>query len=701
MMQEAQELVDAGRYAEAEALYRSVVEEEPGNTEALYMLGVVRQRQGDPAEAIRLMRSASGQDPENADIHYSLGTLQMSVKAVDEARQSYLRALQIDPFHVGAHNGVAYTELSAGNYKAAEKAANLALTEDPKNVQALVYMGSARLEQGEFTKAISYLQEALNEAPEHQAAQVQLGRAFLAAGNAGFAMQCFQNAVEAQPDSGLVWDYLGTAQFANKLVAEAAQSFQRALSLGRTDPAVYRGLAECQRALGFPEQAEQTLAQAGQADASGAQQALVRAELMIARGDPRNALEILQPLNGLDADVLKARAYEQMRAFDQALGVLEPHLEGGTVTDELSLAYARLLTKSGREEEATALVDELLAQDEPPVLARLHKGFHLCRRGDAEGIDMLQQVEQEPGLSEVDQRRARKMLATTLDRLGRYEEAAGYFAALSGRLAQAVVVAGGAARANREWLEAGQSPGIPRRPAGTEMPADPVFLLAWPGSGWEWLAAGLGAHPGVMLVMDKPATQIGRRALISQPAGAEALASWTPEAAGQAMRRYWDDLKAGGLEPAGRVTLDSMWLSADMLPTLASLFPASRVIVVGREPGDMVLEWFRAGYADLEDMARTWADQQQALEQYREKLELAFIDVDGARLLQDPAAELKPLCEALGLEWDSAMDQKLNELASMTAAAGGTWRDYRAVLSAPLALASAGSENSTNQEPAS
>jgi hypothetical protein len=201
-----------------------------------------------------------------------------------------------------------------------------------------------------------------------------------------------------------------------------------------------------------------------------------------------------------------------------------------------------------------------------------------------------------------------------------------------------------------------------------------------------------------MLVMDKPATQIGRRALISQPAGVEALASWTPEAAGQAVRRYWDDLKAGGLEPAGRVTLDCMWLSADMLPTLASLFPASRVIVVGREPGDVVLEWFRAGYGDLEDMSRTWADQQQALEQYRNKLDLAFINVDGARLLQDPVAELRPLCEELGLEWDSAVDQKLDELAPMTATAGGGWRDYRDVLSAPLALASAGPENSTSQE---
>lgn len=692
MMQEAQQHLEAGEFAEAEAIYRTILAEQPGNTEAVFMLAVSRQQQGDGDEAIRLMRKAAKQDPENAQVQYTLGTLLMQARARDEARECYLRALQVDPFHVGAHNGVAYVELSAGNFTAAEKAANLALTEEPENVQALVYMGTAKLEQEEFTKAISYLQEALKHAPDHQAAQVQLGRAFLVAGNAGFAMQCFQNAAEAQPDSGVVWDYLGTAQYANGMLMDAAESFQRALSLGRTEPAVFRGLAECQRALGYTEQAEQTLKMAGSGGIGKAELALLRAELMIARGVPQNALEILQHFDGLGIDLMRARAYEQMRETDKALAAMQPRVESGEASPAARMDYARLLAKAGRDAEADAVVDDLLALDEPPAMARIYRGTRLARAGDPAGIQMLQKLEAETDLPDVDRRRVRKILASALDAEGQFDEAARYLEGLSGRLSQAYTVAGGVAAANRELRDAGSLPASERREAGDELPSDPVFLFAWPGSGWEWLAAGLGAHSGVKLVADKPATQAQRRALISEPAGRDALAEFSAEHAARAAGRYWNDLKTGGLEPGSRTTVDTLWISADMLPTLATLFPDSRVVVVNRDPEALVLEWFRAGYADLEDMAQVYADQRAGLAAYREWLDLEFIDVDGEALIAEPEAALRALVNDLGLDWESSIGERVSELARDMVPPRGTWEDYRDALQAPLAALRGDSE---------
>jgi len=693
MMHEAQQHIDAGRFAEAESIYRSLLEQEPGNAEAAYMLALARQQQGDLEESVSLMRRAVALEPDNAQVHFSLGTLLMTAKAGDEARESYLRALQIDPFHVGAHNGLAYAELTAGKYSAAENAANLALTEEPKNVQALVYLGTAKLEQKEFDKAIAYLQEALKERPDHQAAQVQLGRAFLAAGNAAFAMQCFENAANAQPDSGLVWDYLGTAQYANKMFAEAAQSFERALSLGRTVPEVFRGLAESQRALGFTEQAERTLKMASQPAVSDAELALLRAELMIARGLPQNALALLGSFKGFGIDLLRARAYEQMREFSQALQALKPHVDSGEAGNATRLEYARLLAKSGRDDEADAIVDEMLVGGNAPPLARVYKGTRLLAQDDVAGIEVLQQVEQEAGLEDVDRRRVRKILANALDREGRFSEATPYFEALSGRLSQAYTVAGGVATANHELRSAGKLPTAAQRASAADLPVDPVFLLAWPGSGWEWLAAGLGAHSAVKLVADKPATQAQRRALISEPTGREALQALTPEQAERGVRRYWNDLKTGGLEPGKRTTLDTLWLSADMLPTLATLFPASKVLVLNREPAAMVLEWFRAGYAELEGMASMYRDQRAGLAAYREWLGLEFIDVDGERLVQDPGRELRSVVSALGLEWEDGVGNRVAELAAAMIPPRGSWQDYRKVLAAPLAaLAAQGEE---------
>jgi cytochrome c-type biogenesis protein CcmH/NrfG len=688
MMEQAQEHFEAGRFAEAEALYRAAIKEDAANTEALFMLALSRRAQGDLNEALDLMARAATQDPDNVNIHYTLGTLHMSRRSVDEARNAYLKALQIDPFHVDSHNGVAFAELIAGNFSAAERAANLALTEDDRNVQALVYLGTAKLEGGDSTRAIAYLQEALKEAPGHQAAQLQLGRAFMADDKAGFAMQCFENVVQADPKFASGWEHLAQAQVSNGLVQEASQSFQQAFALGRKNEAVINGLAECEKALGNDERAAQVLEAAGQARAQGIELALTGAEYEISRGNPAAALAILDAMDDSGSEratVLRATALEQKRDEKAAVSALAPLIDGGKASPTAQLAYARLLIKTGREAEADEIIGALLAAETPPPQALMFRGFQLCRRGDENGIAMLQEIEHDDGLSEVDQRRVNRMLATSLDAAGRFDEAAGYYLRLSGRMPQVLAVAESTAKENRGLLENDTLPASAGREDADDLPADPVFLLTWPGSGWEWLAAGLGAHPGVMLVADKPDTQAKRRALINQPVGA-ALSALTPAVAGQGAARYWADLEDGGLVPGARSTVDTLWLSVDMLPTLAALFPAARVIVLNEDPRQLALEWLRAGYPELNAMAKVYMDQSAALRQYRERLNLEFIDVDGSALKQDPVSELVRLTGALKLPWDDRVGERLQGVSQSTRAGRGNWQDYQQHLQEALAV---------------
>jgi tetratricopeptide (TPR) repeat protein len=682
MMIQAQEHLDSGQFAEAEAIYRSLIKEDAAHTQAIFMLALARKAQGDLEEAISLMERAASQDPDNANIHYTLGTFQMSAKSVDEARKSYLSALQADPEHLESHNGLAYVELLAGNFQAAENAANLALNEDRKNVQALVYMGTAKLEQGDSTKAISYLQEALKESPTHQSARLHLGRAFLAAGNYAFASQCFSNIVDGDENAAVGWEYLGKSQLANGEQAAAAQSFQKAFSLGRKSPDVLAAMEAIRKA----DPAGAAPVQ-GKADPEFL---VTGAEFEIARGNPAAALQILsaEPTQGDDrVSVLRARAYEQLRDHDAALAIIEPLANRADSDEEAGLAYVRLLSKAGRETEADQWIDQLLSKDEPPLFARVYRGFQLCRRGESAGILALQEIENEAELSNVDKRRVSKTLAESLDRAGRFDEATDYYAKLSGRLAQVLPVADGSARANREFLESksGPLPAVARVDISS-LPADPVFTFAWPGSGWEWMAVGLGAHPGLMLVADRPETQTRRRAIVSEPEGREALKNLGSDEAGQRASQYWADLKSGQLDPGSKITLDTMWLSADMLPTLARIFPAMKVVVVVRDPREMVLDWFRSGYSDLQDMAAIYREQLEALSGYRELLEIDFVDVDGAALQADAVPELKKLHAAIDLEWNEAVGDHLKAVAPKIDAGRGGWEDYSKVLAGPLNL---------------
>ena len=55
MMQKANEHFQAGAWPEAEALYRAIIEDDPGHAEALFMLAQVRQKQGDFDEPQELL----------------------------------------------------------------------------------------------------------------------------------------------------------------------------------------------------------------------------------------------------------------------------------------------------------------------------------------------------------------------------------------------------------------------------------------------------------------------------------------------------------------------------------------------------------------------------------------------------------------------------------------------------------------------
>lgn len=687
MIELAQQHLDSGRFSEAESLCRSILEHEPENARVIYMLSLACQRQGRLEEATGLMQRAAGLEPENANVIYALGTMLVSNQQVDAARECYLKALQINPFFIDAHNGLAFAELSAGNFTAAENAANLALTEDRNNVQALLYLGTAKLEQNDTVRAIAYLQEALKHEPRHNGALMQLGRAFMAAGNIAFATQCFSNIVEENPRSGPGWENLALAQLAGGDARLAKGSFRRALSLGRDRKSMLKGLADCERMLGNPDNAERIENLGDLPTDEELAHALARAELLIARAKPAAALKLLDQLEKYEGErvvLLKARAHEQMRNNDAALDILQAAIAEGGASQDLQIDYARLLGKAGRAAAADEIIDGLLALEHPPLMAKIFKGFQLCQHGDMAGLDLLKQVEDDPGLSEVDQRRVRKMLANTLDRAGRYAEAAGYYEAISGRMAQALLVAKSAARANREYLETGKTPVLREAPPVTSGPADPVFLFAWPGSGWEWLLPGFGAHEQAMLIADRPDTQVRRRELISAPAGPEQLDHIGGATADATVQRYWEDLKTGGLDPAGRLTLDSMWLSADMLPTIAALFPNARVIVVTRDPREMALDWLRSGYLDLEEMATAYADQRSALARYREVLNISFLDVDGGKLLAEPAAEAEKLLTALGLPWAEEIGVKLEKSVPSHAAKAGSWIDYAPFLQAPL-----------------
>jgi predicted O-linked N-acetylglucosamine transferase (SPINDLY family) len=109
----------AGRHAEAEAVYRQLLDRVPGDVNACHLIGVIVFERGDKATALDWFERALRNKPDHVEAAIFRGLCRMNLGRLDAAVGSFHRALALRPAEATIYNDLGAAHLQQGDAVAA------------------------------------------------------------------------------------------------------------------------------------------------------------------------------------------------------------------------------------------------------------------------------------------------------------------------------------------------------------------------------------------------------------------------------------------------------------------------------------------------------------------------------------------------------------------------------------------------------
>jgi Tfp pilus assembly protein PilF len=497
-------------------------------------------------------------------------------------------------------------------------------------------------------------------------------------------------------------------------IERAAMLAEVALGLGQSDPMVLNLAAWRREEAGDYAGAHRLLEKAlelapGDVAVLGAIGAVLRKESrldealavldQVVAAEPRHAAAWLErgyTLEALRDETDAARNYSRALAIDPNLA---PAL--GKLAD---IAAKKGDRDSARHQAARALAIDPANPSATFALATME----IEDRAGAQAAERLEALLR-TSLKADDRTRALTLLGDALDREDRCAEAfaAWQEAQRTFRAAWAPLLEPGPERpSHRSFIEKIEQQVEAAPPMAKPSPPPPVaaaaahhvFLLGYPRSGTTLVENILASAPGVAALEEQDTLADTNETLVANDGTMPDLDAIEPALLTKLRAGYWARVSRMAGDVSGRTFVDMNPFNGIKLPVIARLFPEARILLMRRDPRDVVLSCFRINFtpspgtyafSDLDEAARHYDALMRLIELCRERLPLAFHEVRYDRLVADFDATVRAMADFIGLEWTDAFrrfDRTAKTRGVRTASAtqvrrglydgGGRWRRY-------------------------
>ena len=192
--------------------------------------------------------------------------------------------------------------------------------------------------------------------------------------------------------------------------------------------------------------------------------------------------------------------------------------------------------------------------------------------------------------------------------------------------------------------------------------ASHVFVCGHPRSGNTLAENVLASLPGAQAIEERPTLAEAETYLTE--AGIARLAALDAAALARLRGHYWAKVAACGVTMPPNLLIDMDPLKSVQLPLIVRLFPAAKIVLMRRDPRDVVWSCFRTGFAPnaatfefttLDRAARHYDAVMRLTELCLARLPLQVEIVRYESLVADFDATTRALCGFIGADWTPAL----------------------------------------------
>jgi predicted O-linked N-acetylglucosamine transferase (SPINDLY family) len=231
----AARLFQAGQLDRAASQCSLILRHQPGNADALHLLGAIRGRQGAHREAAELLARAGALQSGSYAIWRDLGFALWTLKQYDAASASYRKAIALRPRDAALHASLGELLLENRQPDAAIVPLEAAAALDPRNRIVRNSLGLALMRSRRYDAAIGCFQAMLAAAPDFADGHYNLGLALRAMSRLDDAVAAFRRACDVDPNHVHALNDIGNTLQLLRRHDAALEFYQKVLAIRPDD----------------------------------------------------------------------------------------------------------------------------------------------------------------------------------------------------------------------------------------------------------------------------------------------------------------------------------------------------------------------------------------------------------------------------------------------------------------------------------